>query len=43
MRLAGEYSSENVGMSNHNSDEISEHHKPKVSLAMIISQGLGGP
>ncbi len=30
-------------MSNHNSDEISEHRKPKVSLAMKISQGLGGP
>ena len=30
-------------MSNHNSDEISEHRKSKVSLAMIINQGLGGP
>ena len=30
-------------MSNRNSDEISEHRKPKVSLAMKISQGLGGP
>ena len=34
---------ENVGMSNRNSDEISGHRKPKVSLAMVISQGLGGP
>ncbi len=30
-------------MSNHNPDEISGHRKPKVSLAMLISQGLGGP
>jgi len=30
-------------MSNRNPDEISEHRKPKVSLAMVISQGLGGP
>ena len=30
-------------MSNRNSDEKSEHRKSKVSLAMIISQGLGGP
>ena len=30
-------------MSNRNSDENSEHRKPKVSLAMTISQGLGGP
>ena len=35
--------SENVGMSNRNSVENTEHQKPKVSLAMIISQGLGGP
>jgi len=39
----GALRSENVGMSNRNSDEISEHRKPKVSLAMAISQGLGGP
>ena len=30
-------------MSNHNSDENSELRKPKVSLAMTISQRLGGP
>ena len=34
---------ENVGTSNRKSDEISDHRKPKVSLAMNISQGLGGP
>jgi hypothetical protein len=35
--------SENVGTSNRNLDEISRHRKPKVSLAMTIIQGLGGP
>ena len=40
---AGAYGSENVGTSNHNSGEIPLHRKPKVSLAMAISQGLGGP
>ena len=35
--------SENVGMSNHNSAEKATHRKPKISLAMIINQGLGGP
>ena len=30
-------------MSNRNPDESSGHRKPKVSLAMTISQGLGGP
>ena len=35
--------SENVGMSNRNSGESPEHRKPKISLAMTISQGLGGP
>ena len=43
VRICGAQRSENVGMSNRNSDEISERRKPKVSLAMIISQGLGGP
>ena len=43
MRFGGAERSENVGMSNHNSDEISEDRKPKVSLAMTIIQGLGGP
>jgi hypothetical protein len=35
--------SENVGTSNRKSGEIPGHRKPKVSLAMIISQGLVGP
>jgi len=35
--------SENVGTSNHNGGEKPPHRKPKVSLAMAISQGLGGP
>ena len=35
--------SENVGMSNRNPDERSGHRKPKVSLAMVINQGLVGP
>lgn len=39
----GAHGSDNVGMSNHKSDEISDHRKFKVSLAMTISQGLGGP
>ena len=39
----GAQGSENVGTSNHNSGEIPEHRKPKVSLAMEISQGLVGP
>jgi len=30
-------------MSNHNSVKNTEHRKPKVSLAMTIIQGLGGP
>ncbi len=43
MRFGGVHRSENVGISNHNPDEISGRRKPKVSLAMNISQGLGGP
>ena len=43
MRFCGAERSENVGMSNHNSDEKSERRKLKGSLAMNISQGLGGP
>ncbi len=35
--------SENVGTSNHNAGERPAHRKPKVSLAMIVSQGLVGP
>ena len=30
-------------MSNHNAAENAAHRKPEVSLAMTISQGLGGP
>ena len=43
VRIRGERGSENVGMSNRNSGESPERRKPKVSLAMTISQGLGGP
>ena len=39
----GAIRSENVGMSNRNVNENFTHRKPKVSLAMIIIQGLGGP
>jgi hypothetical protein len=35
--------SENVGMSNRKGSESLPLRKPKVSLAMVISQGLGGP
>ncbi len=35
--------SENVGTSNRNAGESPAHRKPKVSLAMTINQGLGGP
>ncbi len=40
---SGRQRSENVGTSNHNSGEMPLRRKPKVSLAMIISQGLVGP
>ena len=40
---SGGQGSENVGMSNRNSGEKPERRKPKVSLAMLIIQGLGGP
>ena len=43
MRSDGALGSENVGMSNRNGREIRPHRKPKVSLAMAINQGLGGP
>ena len=43
VKWGGALGSENVGTSNHNSAEIAEHRKPKVSLAMKINQGLGGP
>ena len=43
MSFAGAYRSENVGTSNHNAGESPARRKPKVSLAMMISQGLVGP
>jgi len=43
VRFGGEQRSENVGMSNRKRGEIPLHRKPKVSLAMTIIQGLGGP
>ena len=43
MSWAGAARRENVGTSNHKSDGKSDHRKPKVSLAMKINQGLGGP
>jgi len=30
-------------MSNRNAGKIPAHRKPKISLAMVINQGLGGP
>ena len=35
--------SENVGMSNHNPNEKLEPRKSKVSVALAINHGLGGP
>ena len=43
MRAAGADRRENVGMSNHNSDEKSEPRKSQVSVAMAIIHGLGDP
>ena len=43
VRRGGAQGSENVGTSNRNAGEIPAHRKPKVSLAMVISQGLVGP
>ena len=37
------YGSENVGISNRNAGEIPAHRKSKVSWAMSINPGLGGP
>src|SRR3989338_8569675 len=39
----GAFRSENVGTSNHNAGENPARRKTKVSLAMLISQGLVGP
>ena len=43
MKFAGRWGSENVGMSNRKSGENPDHRKPKVSSAMTINRGLGGP
>ena len=40
---AGALGSENAGTSNRNAGEIPARRKHKVSLAMVISQGLVGP
>ena len=40
---AGALRSKNVGTSNHNAGEKPARRKIKVSLAMIVSQGLVGP
>ena len=42
-RKGGAMGSENVGMSNRNAAEKAAHRKPKVSLATVFDQGLGGP
>ena len=43
MTHGGAFGSKNVGTSNHNSGKKPERRKTKVSLAMIVSQGLVGP
>ncbi len=43
MTHGGAYGSENVGTSNRNAGEIPARRKNKVSLAMVINQGLVGP
>ena len=43
MSHAGACRSKNVGTSNHNAGENPARRKIKVSLAMMISQGLVGP
>ena len=43
MSDTGAYRSENVGTSNRNAGEIPARRNTKVSLAMMISQGLVGP
>ena len=41
--MAGAYGSKNVGTSNRKAGEIPARRKIKVSLAMVIIQGLVGP
>ena len=43
MTHAGALRSKNVGTSNHKPGEKPGRRKTKVSLAMIVSQGLVGP
>ena len=43
MSWAGVKGRENVGMSNRKSGKIPDRRKSKVSLAMEVNQGLGGP
>ena len=43
MRATRAFRSENVGMSNHNPNEKLEPRKSKVSVALAINHGLGGP
>ncbi len=43
VRAGGVFRSENVGMSNHNATEKVALRKSKVSVAMAIIHGLGGP
>ena len=43
MRASGAFGSKNVGTSNRNDAENASRRKIKVSLVMIISQGLVGP
>ena len=42
-RASGAQRRENVGMSNHNPNEKLEPRKSKVSVALAINHGLGGP
>ena len=42
-RHGGGIRRENVGMSNHNPNEKLEPRKSKVSVALAINHGLGGP
>ena len=43
VRRCGAVRRENVGMSNHNPNEKLEPRKSKVSVALAINHGLGGP
>jgi len=42
-RAAGAYGRENAGMSNHYLNEKLRPRKSKVSVALAINHGLGGP